>query len=341
MSIATDFAQVPMKAIGPLAIWLDDTCESLKVPLATFETTLWPSVNRGAKLSRLAGGIKTYCLSNTMTRSIILAAPDTATALRLSQSWQCEALQPVVAQTSRFAQLVELQPEIVGNLIYLRCCFTTGDAAGHNMTTKASDALLKHLLAQHAELEYVSISGNICTDKKVSAVNSLLGRGKHVLAELRIPREMCEKHLRTTPEKLLQLHQYKNLTGGILAGSLRTANAHYANMLLATYLATGQDAANIVEGSQGITHVAVQNGDLVFSVKCPNLIVGTVGNGKGLDFVQHNLKQLGCLTKRPSGENSIRLAKIIAAVVLCGELSLMAAQTNPGELTRSHMLFER
>ncbi len=341
MNTADNFAQVPMKSIGPVAIWLDDECESVTVPLATFETTLWPSVNRGAKLSRLAGGIKTYCLSNAMTRSIILAAPDTATALYLSQSWRCDDLQPVVAQTSRFAKLVNLQPEIVGNLIYLRCCFETGDAAGHNMTTKASDALLKHLLCEHPELKYVSISGNFCTDKKVSAVNSLLGRGKHVLAQLCIAREICEKHLRTTPEQLLTLHQHKNLTGSVLAGSLHTANAHYANMLLATYLATGQDAANIVEGSQGITHVAIQDDALIFNVKCPNIIVGTIGNGKGLDFVQKNLAQLGCLKQRPSGENSMRLAKIIAAVVLCGELSLMAAQTRCGELTRSHMLFER
>ncbi|MFG2004795.1 hypothetical protein ACGFNU_37170 [Spirillospora sp. NPDC048911] len=30
-----------------------------------------------------------------------------------------------------------------------------------------------------------------------------------------------------------------------------------------------------------------------------------------------------------------------AATVLCGELSLMAAQTNPGELMRAHLKLER
>ena len=127
----------------------------------------------------------------------------------------------------------------------------------------------------------------------------------------------------------------------MLAGGIRSANAHFANMLLAFYLATGQDAANIVEGSQGIVHCEVRDGDLYFSVNLPNLIVGSVGNGKGLDFVEENLRLLGCREQREPGENARRLAVICAASVLCGELSLLAAQTNPGELMAAHVKFER
>ena len=112
-------------------------------------------------------------------------------------------------------------------------------------------------------------------------------------------------------------------------------------MLLAFYLATGQDAANIVEGSQGFTHAEARNGDLYFSVTLPNLIVGTVGNGKDLAFVQENLRQLGCLEERMPGANARRLAIICAAAVLCGELSLMAAQTQPHELMAAHLRLER
>jgi hydroxymethylglutaryl-CoA reductase (NADPH) len=126
-----------------------------------------------------------------------------------------------------------------------------------------------------------------------------------------------------------------------MAGGLRSANAHYANMLLAFYLATGQDAANIIEGSQGIVHAEVREGDLYFSCTLPNLIVGSVGNGKGIDFVEDNLRQLGCKEPREPGANARRLAAICAATVLCGELSLMAAQTNPGELMEAHIKLER
>ena len=71
-----------------------------------------------------------------------------------------------------------------------------------------------------------------------------------------------------------------------------------------------------------------------------NLIVGTVGNGKDLEFTKRNLALLGCDLADP-GYGARRLAIIIAASVLCGELSLLAAQTNPGELMRTHLTMER
>ena len=137
------------------------------------------------------------------------------------------------------------------------------------------------------------------------------------------------------------LNTRKNLLGSLLAGSIRSANAHYANMLLGFYLATGQDAANIVEGSQGITRAEERDGDLYFSCTLPNVIVGSVGNGKGLPEVEEALTKLGCRQEREPGENGRRLAVLAAATVLCGELSLLAAQTNPGELMRSHVVLER
>ena len=127
----------------------------------------------------------------------------------------------------------------------------------------------------------------------------------------------------------------------MLAGGIRSANAHYANMLLAFYLATGQDAANIVEGSQGFVHAEMRGDSLYFSATVPNIIVGTVGSGKNQDFIRSNLERMGCLKDREPGQNARRLAVICAAAVLCGELSLMAAQTNPGELMRAHVKMER
>ena len=172
-------------------------------------------------------------------------------------------------------------------------------------------------------------------------MNGILGRGKYVVAELTVPRALCERKLNTTPEKVVDLNIKKNLLGTLMAGGVRSANAHFANMLLGFYLATGQDAANIIEGSQGMVHAEVQEGDLYFSCTLPNIIVGTVGNGKGLDFVTQNLAKLGCNQDIEVGANARRLAQICAATVLCGELSLLAAQTNPGELMQAHLKLER
>jgi len=250
-------------------------------------------------------------------------------------------MQTIIAETSRYTRLLDMHIQVVGTLIYLRFEFSTGDASGHNMTTLAADRLLDWILIRFPHLKYVSISGNFCTDKKVSAVNGILGRGKYVVAEVTISADICRRILKTTPEKVVQLNIKKNLLGNILAGGIRTANAHFANILLGFYLATGQDAANIIEGSQGIVYAEVKKDALYFSVTLPNVIVGTVGNGKTSGFVQENLRALGCLEPREIGMNARRLAIIAACAVLCGELSLIAAQTNPGELIRSHLKLER
>lgn len=341
--IASSFAMIPMQSVGPIRL-SGDLTDEVMLPLATFETPLWASTARGAKISRLVEeGIAVTLLSNNMTRSITLEAPNAKSAREFIKKLSISELQPVISETSRFAKLLDIQSEIMGKLIYCRLVFTTGDASGHNMATKAADAVLNYLTQTYPNLKYISISGNLCCDKKTSAVNSLLGRGKSVIAEIIIPKSICEKHLRTTPEKIAEINTKKNLLGSILAGSLRSANAHFANILLGAYLATGQDAANIVEGSQGITYTEVlPNGDLYFCIKCPNLIIGTVGNGKHLPFVEDNLKLLGCRNENLSpGQNAERLALIIAAGILCCELSLLAAQTNPGELMRAHLLLER
>ncbi len=338
-----DLTPIPTQWVGPISITGDTVNEEISVPMATYETPLWPSTGRGARVSRKAGGIRCTVVDERMTRSVVVRAKNAEEAYKAwvsIESRQAE-VDAVVRTTSRFAQLIEMNRQVVGNLLFIRFECRTGDASGHNMVTGAADALLGWILTEYPHLEYASISGNFCTDKKVSAVNGLHGRGKYVVAEMEISRELCEKQLRTTPEKMAQLNLEKNLIGGVIAGSLRSANAHFANMLLAFYLATGQDAANIIEGSQGMVHAEARPEGLYFSCTLPNLIVGSVGSGKGNPKVEENLVRLGCREDREPGENGRRLAVLCAATVLCGEISLMAAQTNPGELMRTHFKMER
>lgn len=336
-------ATIPMRVIGPIKIISAEVSDDIPVPLATFESPLWPSTHRGARVCSVAGGIRATIIDERMTRSVIVETDSAAEThqIYLDIQQQREHLQAIISKTSRFAKLIDMHAQMVGSLLYLRFELLTGDAAGHNMVTLAADQMLEWILSHYPPLRYVSISGNYCSDKKVSAVNGMLGRGKNVIAEVSLSKALCKRFLKTTPEKIVELNIKKNLLGNILAGGLRTANAHFANMLLGFYLATGQDAANIVEGSQGIVHAEMRGEELYFSVTLPNLIVGAVGNGKTLDFVQENLRLLGCVEKREPGYNARRLAIIAAATVLCGELSLLAAQTNQGELMQSHLKLER
>lgn len=336
-------ASIPMKSVGPIKIIGPQLETEVSVPMATFETPLWPSVTRGAKVTALAGGITALLHSAKMTRSVIVKASraEEIYPIAIALPQRQNEMQLVVQHTSQYAQLLDVHCESVGNLLFIRFGFDTNEASGHNMATKSADALLIWMLEQYPELSYSSISGNLCTDKKVSAVNGILGRGKSVTADCLISHELCDSHLRTTPDRIATLNYEKNWVGSNLAGSLRSANAHVANILLAIYLTTGQDAANIVEGSQAFTHTEARDDGLYISVTLPNLIVGTIGNGKALPFVIDNLAMLGCNKKGNDLLNSHRLAIIIASTVLCGELSLIAAQTNPGELMRSHALLER
>jgi len=340
----TSAIAIPVEEIGTIKLKGDFEAD-LSVPLATYEAPLWPSVKRGALVTNKAGGISAHVVDERMSRSVVLECDRAENAIKLNADIQCRMtdLQKQVEATSKFCKLIDINTEIVGNLIYIRFEYLTGDASGHNMTTKASDMLVNWICDNYPEFTYVSVSGNYCTDKKVSAVNGILGRGKNVIAEALISADLCRKVLKTKPEQIVELNNKKNFIGSILAGSLRSANAHYANMLLAFYLATGQDAANIVEGSQGITYAAVRDdGSLYFSVNCPNLILGTVGNGKGNDFAVEYMRKMGCLDSTAEyGVNSRKLACIAAATVLCGELSLMAAQTNQGELMAAHERIER
>lgn len=345
-----NYTKIPQKNIGPLSLSFAGSREEVYVPLATFESPLWPSVGRGAKLSRLsANGIECLVVHSSMTRSIVLQAQSAVSAYEFVTSLSLEesSLSEVVRKTSNYCTYESMHVQIVGSSIFIRFSFKTGQASGHNMATKAAEALQSYILSKYKQIEYVSISGNLCCDKKASSVNGILGRGKYTIAQLKLTPSQVEKHLRTTCAKLIDLNWKKNHLGTNLAGTIRSANAHFANMLLAIYLATGQDAANIIEGSQGFTTVEMDNdGLLSFSVTLPNLIVGTVGNGKDLPDIQNNLSLLGCSQSDRSDagaldDSSERLAKIIAAVVLCGELSLLAAQTNPGELMKSHLQYER
>ena len=327
---------IPTRRIGPLCIVTSRGSFSVHVPMATYEKPLWHSTQRGMRVARICGGIHAVVLDDKMTRSTIVEGPTTAYVHYVERELARYDFQPLVLKTSQYAKLLNWNTQIVGNLLYIRWSFDTSEASGHNMATKAAEALLNQILSDYPQLTYVSISGNYCTDKKVSAVNGILGRGKYTIAELTLPHNVCAQHLKTTPQKIVDLHVKKNLIGSILSGSVRSANAHFANMLLATYLPTGQDAANIVEGSQGIVHANVlENEALYFSVTLPNIIVGVKGNGKDLPFVQENLRLMDC-----TGDAK-KLAKIIAATVLCGELSLLAAQTNQGELVQAHMRLER
>ena len=119
---------------------------------------------------------------------------------------------------------------------------------------------------------------------------------------------------------MYRARQVSNL-GGFMSG-VNNNGAHSANGITAMFIATGQDAANVAESSAAFVYAELrENGDYYYSVTIPSLIVATYGGGTGLATQRECLELLGCY-----GKGKVRkLAEIVAATVLCGELSLGSA----------------
>jgi hydroxymethylglutaryl-CoA reductase (NADPH) len=82
--------------------------------------------------------------------------------------------------------------------------------------------------------------------------------------------------------------------------------------------------------------------DLLMTVSMPCIEVGTVGGGTVLAPQQAMLEMLGVKGAHPThpGQNAQQLARIIAAAVMAGELSLISALA-AGHLVRAHLVHNR
>ena len=321
--------QIPMGVAGPLKINGEYAKGEFYVPLATTEGALVASVNRGCSALTEAGGVKTTLINDKMARAPLLKCPDARRAREVAEWVQnnLDYLQEnAVSKVTRHGKLRGVKPFIVGNNLYLRFEFETGDAMGMNMVTIASEEIMKVIEEEFPDVRYLALSGNLCVDKKPNALNFILGRGKTVVAEAVIPREIVEKKLKTTPELIAEVNYRKNLVGSAQAGSYGF-NAHFGNIVGAIFLATGQDEAQITEGSHGITLAEVTpEGDLYISITMPSLEIGTVGGGTRVPTQREALSIMGVAGGgEPPGTNAKKFAEIVAGAVLAGELSLLAA----------------
>jgi len=233
---------------------------------------------------------------------------------------------------------------LAGTYLYPRFKTTTGDAMGMNMISKGVEHALNVMSTECGfdDMDIISVSGNYCTDKKPSAINWIDGRGKSVVAEAIIPGDVVRKVLKTTVEAMVDLNIAKNLVGSAMAGSIGGFNAQAANIVTAVFLATGQDPAQNVESSNCITLMKNLRGNLQISVSMPSIEVGTLGGGTVLEPQGAMLDMLGVRGSHPTnpGDNARKLARIVCAAVLAGELSLCSALA-AGHLVRSHMAHNR
>jgi hydroxymethylglutaryl-CoA reductase (NADPH) len=315
-------AQVPIGIAGPLLVDGEHAQGEFYVPLATSEGTLVASYNRGMKMLYEAGGVKTTILDDAMQRAPAFMF-ESAREARAFGEWLTEhfgEIKQAAESTTRSGRLRGVEQYSASRILFTRFDYTTGDAAGQNLTGKATAAACAWITANYSGITNFYLESNFATDKKSSQVNILRTRGKRVVAEATIPGALIEAHMHTSGERLFRARQVSNL-GGFMSG-VNNNGAHSANGIAALFIATGQDAANVAESSAALGFSELlPNGDYYASITIPSLIVATYGGGTGLATQRECLELIDCY-----GAGKVRkLAEIVAATVLCGELSLGSA----------------
>jgi hydroxymethylglutaryl-CoA reductase (NADPH) len=325
-------AQVPIGLAGPLLINGEDAKGEFYVPLATTEGTLVASYNRGMRLIHECGGVKTTVTDDAMQRAPVFIFDD-ARAARDFGKWidtNFAEIKNHADHTTTVGKLRNIEKYQMGKIMYLRFNFTTGDAAGQNMVGKATFFACRWILEENPSVRRHALSGNIDTDKKHSQLNTLHSRGKRVTAEVVIPRDLLQKHLKLLPEQALQMRWVATM-GSFMAGS-NNNGLHSANGITALFIATGQDVANLAESSAALLYAELtKDNDYYYSVTIPSLIVATHGGGTGLATQRECLEMLDCCGRGKAA----KFAEIVAATVVCGELSLGSAVMS-GDWVSSH-----
>lgn len=318
----TGVAQIPIGFAGPLTIHGEHAQGDFIVPMATTEGTLVASYNRGMKVLNLSGGVKCTVIGDAMQRAPVFVF-DSAAEARDFVKWVQENLSRIAEEaeaTSSVAKLQYIDPYLASKFAYLRFNYSTGDAAGQNMVGRATFAACSWILDAYPGIRHFFLESNLATDKKASQVNIMHTRGKRVVAEAILKRNVLIENMRVEPESLFYHSNVSNV-GAILSGA-NNNGAHSANGITAMFIATGQDVANVSESSAGIIYTELTpEKDLYISITIPSLIVATYGGGTGLATQRECLELLGCW-----GRGKVnRLAEIIAGVVLAGEISLASA----------------
>lgn len=340
------YVPVPVGFAGPLLL----NGNRYVVPMATTEGCLVASTNRGCRALSSGAGVKAVVTRDGMTRAPVIRF---ATSKRASEvkSWlespdNYGLVSESFDSTSRFARLKNLTVVQVARSLYVRFTAHTGDAMGMNMLSKGTEKVLFMLQEKFfPDMEVISLSGNFCTDKKPSAINWIAGRGKSVIAEAVVSKDVVKNILKTSSSALVDLNISKNLIGSAVAGSIGGFNAHAANIVTAIYIATGQDPAQTVTSSNCITIMepfGPENEDLYISCTMPSIEVGTIGGGTILPPQAACLDILGIRGSNSEcpGLNACTLATVVCAAVMAGELSVMSALA-AGHLVKSHLKHNR
>src|SRR3954462_4322484 len=161
-------AQVPIGIAGPLLVDGEEAQGEFYVPLATAEGTLVASYNRGMKLLYEAGGVTTTVLDDRMQRAPAFVSPSAREAAAFG-SWledHFDEIREAAEATTRSGRLQDIEQYSASRILFTRFNYTTGDAAGQNLTGKATAAACAWIVKSYPSIEHFFLESNFATDKK-------------------------------------------------------------------------------------------------------------------------------------------------------------------------------
>ena len=329
------FMKIPMAIAGPAVIDGQYAKGEFPIPLCTIEGSLAASMNRGLYASSLCGGMKVKHFRQELSRSPIFIFDDLNKSIEF-QGWITEHNEEIIKaaqSTTKYGKVLRIDQHAIQNYVLLDFILDTGNAAGQNMVTLATNVACEYIRKETGHKFF--LDSNLASDKKASSRNMILGRGHGVIAETHISKSVMSRVLNVDPDFVIENWTYFPIVSA-MAGTLGNA-IHASNALTAIYLATGQDIACVAENSVGHFTVEKVDDGITWRLTLPSMTVGTVGGGTRLNQQQQNLKLLGC----DSGEHSSRkLAEIIAAAALGLEISLGSAIMSH-TWTSAHMKYGR
>lgn len=328
------FVPIPMSVASPLMVDGTYARGEFAVPLCTVEGTLTLSMTRGLLAMAMGGGCRATHYRQELSRSPAFVLPSVHDIPEFIEQVRGdhEAIRAAAEATTRFGRLLRIDPVPMHNWVVLDFVYDTGNAAGQNMVTIATDAACR-VIRERTGRPYLLESG-FNSDKKPSHRNLMMGRGHSVMVEADLPAQVLE-FLDVTADSILKFQEMAT-TSAQAAGILGN-NLHLANALTAIYLATGQDVACVAENAVAFSQATPHGDGLRCRMTLPSLTVGTVGGGTRLPAQQRNLELLGCHEGRYSAR---KLAEIIGVAALALEISLLAAVVS-GTFARAHATYGR
>ncbi len=317
------FAQIPIGIAGPLKVNGQFAEGEFYIPLATTEGALVASYNRGCKAASMAGGISTFCIDEGVQRSPIFKF-NNLHELQTFEKWlkqQTHIFHAITQERSNHAKFKQMMSFIEGSNLNVVLEFYTGDAAGQNMVTFCSYDICQYVL-NNAPVKPTQwyIESNFSGDKKANYKSFQHVRGKKVVCEVELSKEIVQNVLKADAYKIEDYWKTSTVSQ-VQLGSIG-AQGHIANGLTALFIACGQDVACISEASIGVSRLeSTHKGGLYASLTLPNLIVGTVGGGTALPTQKECLQIMDCA----GAGKAKKFAEIACAIALAGELSIAAA----------------